>query len=86
MNLLRAMLIFAVVSSALGVVWSTHSHRGLVSDAEVLSTQQHKLAVEWGQLQLEEAALAHPGRIDAAARKQLGMELPRNKTVLEVRR
>lgn len=86
MKLLRLLLVVAVVSSALGVVWSTHTHRSLVSDAELLSARSHRLSVEWGQLQLEEAALAHPGRVDAAAREQLGMELPRNRTVVEVER
>lgn len=85
MMLLRAMLAAALVVSAVGVVWSTHTHRALVSEVEVLRAKQHELAVEMGQLQLEEASLAHPGRIDQAARATLGMRLPDNRTVVESR-
>ncbi|MGB0213131.1 cell division protein FtsL [Algiphilus sp.] len=83
--LLRALLMAAVVVSAVTVVWSTHAYRGLVSEVEVLRAKQHQLDVEFGQLQLEEASLAHPGRIDEAARSELGMQLPDNRTVVEAR-
>lgn len=81
----RDLLLLALVAvTALGVVWSTHTHRRLVGELEGLRHEQARLAVEWGQLQLEEAALAHPGRIEAAARERLGMRLPVDQRIVEV--
>lgn len=85
MMLLRALLMAVVMCSALGVVWSTHAHRGLVSEVEVLRAQAHQLEVEYGQLQIEEASLSHPGRVDEAARAELGMHLPAQRTIVERR-
>lgn len=85
MMLLRVLLLAAVMVSAASVVWSTHAYRGLVAEVEVLRAEQHQLDVEYGQLQLEEASLAHPGRIDQAARSELGMRLPDHRTVVEPR-
>lgn len=82
MMLLRALLLAAVMVSASGVVWSTHSYRGLVSEVEALRSEKHQLEVEYGQLQLEQASLAHPGRIDQSARTELGMRLPDHRTVV----
>lgn len=79
-----ALLLLLVAVTAVGVVWSTHAHRRLVGELEGLRHEQARLAVEWGQLQLEEAALAHPGRIETAARERLGMRLPADQRVIEV--
>jgi cell division protein FtsL len=78
------LMLLAIAATAIGVVWSTHAHRQTVGELEILRQEQARLEVEWGQLQLEEAALAHPGRIESAARERLRMRLPADQATLEL--
>lgn len=66
----------AVLSSALGVVWSTHESRKQFVGLQKLQAVRDGLNVEWGQLQLEQSTWATDGRIEKIARDQLSMQMP----------
>ena len=65
-----------VVGSALIVVETKHANRTLVHQLEQLRAEKARLETEWSQLQLEEATLAHHGRVEQIARDKLGMTEP----------
>ena len=75
-------LIFAVVISALAVIRTKHENRGLVTELDGLRAEKERLDMEWSQLQLEEATLAHHARVEKIAREQLGMTEPHDYVVV----
>ena len=75
-DFLLLLLVLAVIGSALAVVRTKHQNRGLVNRLEGLRNEHERLDMEWAQLQLEEATLAHNARIDHVAREQLQMVDP----------
>lgn len=79
--LLMAML---VMGSALYAVRVKHDNRQLTSELESARVERERMQMEWSQLQLEEAALAHHARIERAAREQLGMAEPRDYVIVEL--
>ncbi len=78
-------LSLAVIASALAVVRTKHENRALVADLESRRVERERLEMEWAQLQLEEATLAHNNRIDKLAREQLGMTEPRDYVIVSAR-
>lgn len=74
--LLLAVIVVAVVVSALMVVWSAHQYRVLFNQQQELVQQWDELQVEWGQLLLEQGALAANSRVESVAIKRLGMRIP----------
>lgn len=77
-----AALVFAVVASAVVVVKTKHENRTLVHQLEQLRAEKARLETEWAQLQLEEATLAHHGRVEQIAREKLRMTEPRDTRVV----
>jgi cell division protein FtsL len=77
-----AMLAATVVGSGVLVVQTKHENRTLVHELEVLRQEKARLETEWAQLQLEEATLAHHGRIEILARNKLGMTEPRHTQIV----
>jgi cell division protein FtsL len=73
-------LAIAVFVSALAVVRT--KNRALVAELESLRQERERLEMEWAQLQLEEATLAHNNRVDKLAREQLGMVEPRDYVIV----
>ena len=69
-------LLFAVVTSALGVVWTRHESRVLFVQLTALQNQRDDSNIEYGRLELEQATYAEPRRIDDEARQKLGMIEP----------
>lgn len=69
-------LIAAVVLSALAVVYAKHQSRKLFIELQTLQKGRDDMAIEWGQLQLEQSTLVTHGRIENTARVKLGMMLP----------
>ena len=69
-------LALIVMGSALIVVKTKHENRTLVHELEQLRLEKARLETEWAQLQLEEATLAHHGRVEQIARDKLGMSEP----------
>ncbi len=70
------MLLFAVIVSAIGVVYARQQNRILFGELTRLTTQQDELNTEFGRLELEQATWAEPNRIEQIARGQLGMVSP----------
>ena len=71
-----ALLLAAVLSTAVGVVFSTHQTRKLFVELQALRTERDELNIEWGRLQIEQSTLGTHGRIEKLAREQLRMRLP----------
>ena len=74
--LLIALLIALAASSALGVISSQHKARNLRGALEREQNRAKSLEVERRQLQLEQSTLTAPHRVEALARKRLGMIPP----------
>lgn len=70
------MLIGVVLLSALAVVYAKHHSRKLFIELQTLQKSRDEMAVEWGQLQLEQSTLVTHGRIEHTAHARLGMMLP----------
>ncbi len=79
------LLLIAVLSSAIGVVYTQHQSRKLFVALEQQRKDQDKLDIEWGRLQLEQGTLATPWRIENTAAKRLNMALPDDNEVVIVR-
>jgi cell division protein FtsL len=77
-----AMLGATVIGSGVLVVQTKHENRTLVHELEQLRQEKARLDTEWAQLQLEEATLAHHGRIETVARDKLGMRDPRDTQIV----
>ena len=75
--LILLMLLAAVLTTAIGVVWTRHESRVLFVSLTGLQDQRDNLNIEYGRLELEQATYAEPRRIDDEARQQLGMLDPR---------
>lgn len=71
-----------VVGSALVVVKTKHENRTLVHQLEQLRLEKARLETEWAQLQLEEATLAHHGRVEQIARDKLRMTEPQDTQIV----
>lgn len=72
-RILAVILVAAVMTSAVGVIYAKHRNRMLYVDLTHLQQQQDELNVDWGRLQLEQSTWATHGRIESVARKKLGM-------------
>ncbi|OOG66238.1 cell division protein FtsL [Rhodanobacter sp. B04] len=70
-------LLVAVLTSAISVVWTRHESRVLFVDLTMLQNQRDELNIEYGKLELEQATYAEPRRINDEARQRLGMVDPR---------
>ncbi len=73
---LLAILLLAVVGSAIGVVHARQESRRLFVAFNSLEAARDELNVEFGRLQLEQATWAEPQRIERLARDELGMLFP----------
>lgn len=71
-----AVLLLAVMASAIAVVWARHQGRVSFVELTQLQEQRDTLNVDYGRLELEQATWAEPGRIETIARNQLGMVTP----------
>jgi len=71
-----ALLIIAVLMSAIGLVYSKHMSRKLFVELQHLKQQMTNLDTHWGRLQLEQSAWTDHGRIERIARERLLMKQP----------
>ncbi len=76
MTRLNILLILIVIACALSVVTSQHKARKLFMELERKQERTRQLAVEWGQLQLEQSTWAMRARVEKIATKQLLMKVP----------
>lgn len=83
---LLVLLLLAVLTSAIGVVWTRHESRVLFVELTHLQNERDELNIEYGRLELEQATWAEPRRIDEEARTKLGMVTPQPQDIQLVRR
>ncbi|MEH6649335.1 MAG: cell division protein FtsL [Motiliproteus sp.] len=84
-SVLLAVLLVAVVVSALGVIYSAFLYRQAFNDQQQLYQQRDSLGVEWGQLLIEQSALASHSRIENTVTKRLDMYVPAPDEIVVVR-
>ena len=84
--LLIALLVVAIVASALTVVRDRHEHRQAFVQLSRLDRARDELNIEFGRLQLEQATWAESNRVDQVARARLGMVFPRTEDIVVLRR
>lgn len=77
-----AVLIVAVMVSAIGLIYSKHVSRKLFVEVQSLMQQVTDLGTEWGRLQLEQSAWTDHGRIERIARERLLMRQPKANAVV----
>lgn len=70
------LLIFLVLSTAMGVVYTKHFNRSLHIQLQQLQDTKDKLHVEWTQLLLEQGTLGSDVRVEQIARDKLEMIVP----------
>lgn len=80
-----ALLIIAVMMSAIGLVYSKHLSRKLFVELQHLKQQVTDLDTEWGRLQLEQSAWTDHGRIERIARERLLMRHPDGDAVVFIK-
>jgi len=83
--LLFPLLLLAVVATAMGASYSKHQSRKLFIELQALESERDAMNVEWGQLQLEQSTHTTHGKVEHAARKRLGMEIPGPQQVVILR-
>jgi len=85
MWILIAILVLAIMGSAVGVIYSKHQTRKMFVSLQKLHKEIDELNIEWGQLQLEQSAWSSHGRIEKVARNKLKMTLPRANEILYIK-
>jgi cell division protein FtsL len=81
-----ALLLSAVVLSAIAVVYSKFLSRRHFVVLQELQAEREQLGIEWGRLQLEESTLATHSEVEKKARDGLQMHLPAMNEVIVIRR
>lgn len=76
MSRVNLVLLAVLVACALATVTSTHQARKLFIELEQARTEQKRIDVEWGQLQLEQSTWAKHALIEGIAKRQLAMQTP----------
>ena len=75
-GLVPLILAFAILLSALSVVYVTHESRQLIAQQEKLLMQRENYDVEWRNQILEENSLAEHSRMERLAETELKMQRP----------
>jgi len=73
---LLAALLLAVLTSAIAVVFSWHSHRQAYVELSKLQKQRDEFNVEFRRLQTEQATVSETNRIVGIATQKLDMHFP----------
>lgn len=78
---IAAVLLVAVVISAIAVVYSSYKSRQLFSDVQQAYKHSIQMNEEWGRLLLEQSTWASPARIEHIALTQLKMKVPESSDI-----
>ena len=73
---LVALLAALLLASSVSLVYVQHLRRSLFSEYKRLQTEQDRMQVQWGQLQLEASTWAAEDRIEDLATSRLNMQVP----------
>ena len=84
-KVLFAVLLLAVVATAITVVYERYRHRQLFVELTRAERERDELNIDFGRLQLEQATWAQANRIDQVARHKLGMKFPEAEDIVVVR-
>jgi cell division protein FtsL len=85
-QVLVALLMAAVLASAIAVVYSKYLSRKYFVVLQDLQAEKERIGIEWGRLQLEESTLATHSEVEKRARDRLKMHLPEFDEVVVIRR
>ncbi|MBT3092781.1 MAG: cell division protein FtsL [Candidatus Thiodiazotropha taylori] len=85
-QILFAILMAAVLASAIAVVYSKYLSRKHFVVLQELQAERERIGIEWGRLQLEESTLATHSEVEKRARDRLKMHLPQFDEVVVIRR
>ena len=85
-RVLLAVLVLAIVGTAVAVVYERYRHRQLFVELTRAERERDELNIEFGRLQLEQATWAESNRVDQVARTRLGMVFPRTEDIVVLRR
>ena len=80
----KLLLLVLVLGSAISVVYVSHLNRRLFNEYQMMLQVRDKLEVEWGQLLLEQSALAAHARIEKIALSRIGMRAPGAQEIIMV--
>lgn len=80
-----ALLVAAVLASAIAVVHTRHEHRQAFIELSALERERDELNIEFGRLQLEQATWADTARIEDVARNRLQMAPPEGDALIVVK-
>ena len=84
-RVLLAVLVLAIVGTAVAVVYERYRHRQLFVELTRAERERDELNIEFGRLQLEQATLAQATRVDQETRGRLGMKFPEAADVVVIR-
>jgi len=84
--LITVVLLAALVSSALAVVYANHLNRSLFIELQSLQAQRDAYQIEWSQLLLEQSAWSALSRVEKLAASDLAMKVPDPQDVVIVRK
>lgn len=73
-------------TSAIAQIYIVHFNRTSFTQLQQLQAQRDEMNLEWGRLQIEQAAWSTHARIEQVASQQLQMKMPTPSTVVIVRR
>lgn len=76
------LLILAVLSSALSVIYIRTVQRNLYSQLQITQQMYDQLKTRWSQLLLEENTWVAPVRVQSLAQQKLGMRLSEMKNTI----
>jgi cell division protein FtsL len=75
-NLLLALLVSALLLSAIAVIYSKYQSRQVFMEIQKKEKELDDYEVEWGRLQLELTTLTEENRVEIDARNRLLLTLP----------
>lgn len=76
-GLLFALLVVAVIGSAVAAVYAKHVNRRLFTELQGLIEERDRLDVDWSRLQIEQSAWSTHARVEQLARGEMRMHSPR---------
>ena len=81
-NFVITLLLLAIVTSGIAVVYARQQHRQAYIELNRLVTQRDEVNLEFSRLQLEQATWAETNRIEQVATQRLGMISPQGDSVV----
>ena len=85
LTLVLPLLWFAVLGSAVQVIYARHKARDMFVRLEKLNAERDTLEMDWGRLQLEQSYWSSHAFVERVANTKLQMNLPQTRDVRIVR-